>query len=62
VWNADGRFQGQLDSPLDPTCLDAIAAAASVLAGLSPDLVVTSSAGRATASCGYLERASVLVA
>jgi probable phosphoglycerate mutase len=62
VWNTDGRFQGQLDSPLDPIGLDALAAAASVLAGLSPDLVITSSAGRARASCGYLEEAARLSA
>lgn len=59
-WNADGRFQGQLDSELDESGLEALSAAATVLAGLAPSLVVTSSAGRAVASAGYLERAAGL--
>jgi broad specificity phosphatase PhoE len=62
VWNAVGRFQGQLDSDLDPTGVEALAAAATVLAALTPDLVVTSSAGRARASAGYVERALGLTA
>jgi probable phosphoglycerate mutase len=61
-WNASGRFQGRLDSPLDPGGLADVERAAAVLAGLPPVAVVSSSAGRAVVTASYLERLTGLVA
>ena len=61
-WNAEGRFQGQLDSELDPSGLADLSSAAEALALWSPSALVTSSAGRALASAAYLERATGLSA
>ena len=46
-WNASGRFQGQLDPPLDQVGRAQAAAAASVLAGMRPAVIVTSDQVRA---------------
>lgn len=46
-WNADGRFQGQLDSPLDAVGRAQAAAAAEALTPMEPDVVVTSDLSRA---------------
>lgn len=61
-WNASGRFQGRLDSPLDPGGLADVERAASVLAGLPPAALLTSSAGRAVATAAYLEKLTGLAA
>jgi probable phosphoglycerate mutase len=54
-WNATGRFQGRLDSPLEPGGLADVERAAAVLAALPPVAVVSSTAGRAVATAAYLE-------
>lgn len=61
-WNTDGRFQGQLDSELEPAGLVDVALAAQVLAQLPPARLLTSSAGRARGSAAYLEKETGLVA
>jgi glucosyl-3-phosphoglycerate phosphatase len=61
-WNTDGRFQGQLDSPLDPTGLADVAVAAHVLAQLPPTVLLTSSSERATRTAAYLEKEAGVVA
>jgi broad specificity phosphatase PhoE len=53
-WNADGRFQGQLDPPLDTTGQLQAKAAASVLANFDPVSIVSSDADRARATAGVL--------
>jgi glucosyl-3-phosphoglycerate phosphatase len=47
VWNAEGRFQGQLDIPLDETGRAQAEAAARRLAALAPGVIVASDLGRA---------------
>ena len=46
-WNATGRFQGQLDSPLDGIGRAQAAAAAVAVAPMEPDAIVTSDLARA---------------
>lgn len=54
AWNAAGRFQGQLDPPLDDLGHRQAAASAAALAGLRPDVVVSSDAQRARATAAAL--------
>lgn len=61
-WNTDGRFQGQLDSPLEDGGLADIGLAAQVLAKLPPARLLTSTAGRAVGTAAYLEKETGLVA
>jgi probable phosphoglycerate mutase len=49
-WNASGRFQGQLDPPLDEVGAAQAMAAAKALTTLEPDLVVASDLQRAAAT------------
>ena len=53
-WNATGRIQGQLDSPLDPVGIEQAPAAAAVLATLSPALIVSSDLQRAALTADAL--------
>jgi len=46
-WNAEGRFQGQADPPLDELGRSQAQRAAEILAGLAPDRVVASDLRRA---------------
>ena len=46
-WNATGRFQGQLDSPLDPVGRSQAEAAAVAVAPMQPDALVSSDLIRA---------------
>lgn len=54
AWNADRRFQGQSDLPLDSLGEEQARAAAPVLAAEGPDLVLSSDLGRATATAEFL--------
>jgi broad specificity phosphatase PhoE len=56
AWNAGRRFQGQSDIPLDETGLAQAERAARLLAGLRPDLIVSSDLIRATATAAPLAR------
>jgi glucosyl-3-phosphoglycerate phosphatase len=56
VWNAEHRFQGQSDIPLDETGEAQASRAAGLLAALSPDLIVSSDLQRATATAAPLAR------
>jgi glucosyl-3-phosphoglycerate phosphatase len=56
VWNAEGRFQGQTDIALDETGEAQAERAARLLAALSPDAIVSSDLGRATATAAPLAR------
>jgi glucosyl-3-phosphoglycerate phosphatase len=56
VWNAEHRFQGQTDIPLDPTGLAQAERAARLLASLQPDLIVASDLTRATSTAAPLAR------
>ena len=47
AWNASGRFQGQLDSPLDEVGRVQVLAAAIAVAPMRPDALVTSDLERA---------------
>ena len=47
VWNAERRFQGQSDIPLDETGQAQAERAARLLAALRPDLIVSSDLSRA---------------
>lgn len=47
TWNADGRFQGHQDVPLDDVGLGQAEAAAAALARLAPDRLVASDLSRA---------------
>lgn len=53
-WNAAGRFQGQLDPPLDAVGRRQARASARVLARLRPDRVVSSDAQRTSATATEL--------
>ena len=54
AWNADGRFQGQLDPPLDDTGRHQAAAAAPAVLALSPSLVLSSDLQRAASTAQAL--------
>ena len=54
TWNAEQRFQGQTDIPLDDTGLAQAARAAKVLARLKPSLIVSSDLSRARATAQQL--------
>jgi glucosyl-3-phosphoglycerate phosphatase len=56
VWNAERRFQGQSDSPLDETGQAQAERAARLLAALRPDLIVSSDLSRATSTAAPLAR------
>lgn len=56
AWNAGGRFQGQLDSPLTDLGRRQAAGAAAVLARLRPAAVVASDLDRAAATADVLGR------
>jgi probable phosphoglycerate mutase len=56
VWNAEGRFQGQSDIPLDTTGEAQAERAAGLLAGLRPDAIVSSDLRRASATAAALAR------
>ena len=56
AWNAERRFQGQSDIPLDPTGQAQAERAARLLAGLRPDLIVSSDLTRAASTAAPLAR------
>jgi glucosyl-3-phosphoglycerate phosphatase len=56
AWNAERRFQGQSDIPLDATGQAQAERAARLLAGLRPDLIISSDLARATSTAGALAR------
>jgi glucosyl-3-phosphoglycerate phosphatase len=56
VWNAERRFQGQSDIPLDETGLAQAERAARLLAALRPDMIVSSDLNRAAATAAPLAR------
>jgi probable phosphoglycerate mutase len=56
AWNAERRFQGQSDIPLDPTGQAQAERAAPLLAALRPDLIVSSDLIRATSTAAPLAR------
>jgi probable phosphoglycerate mutase len=53
-WNAEGRFQGQTDVPLDSLGMSQAAAAAMQLAQLPPTKIVSSDLSRARVTAGEL--------
>jgi probable phosphoglycerate mutase len=56
LWNAEGRFQGQSDIPLDAEGEQQAERAARLLAGLGPDAIVSSDLARAMATAAPLAR------
>jgi broad specificity phosphatase PhoE len=56
VWNAERRFQGQSDIPLDETGRAQAERAARLLAALRPDLIVSSDLSRAAQTAAPLAR------
>ena len=56
VWNAERRFQGQSDIPLDETGQAQAERAARLLAALRPDLIVSSDLSRAASTATPLAR------
>ncbi len=59
-WNAEGRFQGQTDVPLDSIGVSQAGAAAAQLAQLPPTKIVSSDLARARVTAGELARRSGL--
>jgi broad specificity phosphatase PhoE len=55
-WNADGRFQGQLDIDLDEIGREQAVRAARLLAALGPELIVSSDLRRAGDTAAHLGR------
>ena len=55
-WNAEHRFQGQSDVPLDETGQAQAERAARLLAGLRPDMIVSSDLSRAAGTAAALAR------
>jgi broad specificity phosphatase PhoE len=62
TWNAQNRYQGQADPPLDEVGLAQAGAAASLLATFAPDLIVTSDLQRASVTAAALEATTGLTA
>ncbi|GIH79442.1 histidine phosphatase family protein [Planobispora longispora] len=56
LWNVERRFQGHTDIPLDETGLAQAARAASMLATLRPELIVSSNLQRAAGTAQALAR------
>jgi len=56
TWNAEHRFQGQSDIPLDETGLAQAERAARLLAALRPGLIVSSDLSRAVSTAAPLAR------
>ena len=56
VWNAERRFQGQSDIPLDETGQAQAERAARLLAALRPDMIVSSDLMRAASTAAPLAR------
>jgi glucosyl-3-phosphoglycerate phosphatase len=56
LWNAERRFQGQSDIPLDETGQAQAERAARLLAGLRPDMIVSSDLARAASTAAPLAR------
>jgi broad specificity phosphatase PhoE len=56
VWNAERRFQGQTDIPLDPAGEAQAERAARLLAALRPDLIMSSDLSRAASTAAALAR------
>ena len=60
VWNAEHRFQGQSDIPLDEVGQAQAGRAARLLAALRPDLIVASDLSRAAQTAAPLSRLTSL--
>jgi glucosyl-3-phosphoglycerate phosphatase len=56
IWNLEKRFQGQSDIPLDEIGVRQAERAARLLAGLRPDIIVSSDLQRATSTAAPLSR------
>jgi probable phosphoglycerate mutase len=61
IWNAEGRFQGHTDIPLDDTGMAQAQRAAGMLAALRPDAIVSSDLTRAVSTAQPLARLTGLV-